>query len=81
MSVVEPQVAALAAEPDVVDQKPEQSFERGFRFWAIFGAILVTTLLVAVESTVTSTALPHIVRELDGRELYVWFVDAYFLTR
>ncbi|KAI1738621.1 major facilitator superfamily domain-containing protein [Xylaria scruposa] len=80
MSVVEPQVAALAAEPDVVDQKPEQSFERGFRFWAIFGAILVTTLLVAVESTVTSTALPHIVRELDGRELYVWFVDAYFLT-
>ncbi|KAI1746686.1 major facilitator superfamily domain-containing protein [Xylaria castorea] len=54
--------------------QPEQSFQRGFRFWAIFGAILVTMLLVAVESTATSTALPYIVRELDGRELYVWFI-------
>ncbi|KAI0467731.1 major facilitator superfamily domain-containing protein [Xylaria cf. heliscus] len=80
MSIAESPAAASSVEADAVEQKPEQSFEKGFRFWAIFGAILVTTLLVAVESTVTSTALPHIVRELDGRELYVWFVDAYFLT-
>lgn len=54
---------------------------RGWRFWAVFSAICFTTMLAAIESTVTSTALPFIVHELDAGELYVWFVNAYFLTR
>lgn len=37
-------------------------------------------MLVAVESTVTSTALPYIAHELAAGDLYVWFVNAYFLT-
>lgn len=54
---------------------------RGWRFWTIFGALCVTTMLNAVESSVTSTALPFIVHELDAGDLYVWFVNAFFLTR
>jgi hypothetical protein len=54
---------------------------KGWRFWAVFPAICVTTMLTAVESTVVSTALPFIVHELDAGDLYVWFVNVYFLTR
>lgn len=60
---------------------PSTTLPKGWRFWAVFSAICFTTLLAAVESTVVSTALPFIARELDAGDLYVWFVNAYFLTR
>ncbi|KAI0379538.1 MFS general substrate transporter [Hypomontagnella monticulosa] len=53
---------------------------RGWRFWAIFLALSVTSLLAAVESTVTSTAMPLIASALDAGELYVWFANAYTLS-
>ncbi|KAK8065229.1 hypothetical protein PG997_011976 [Apiospora hydei] len=51
-----------------------------WRFWVIFLALAITSLLVSVESTVVSTALPSIAGHLDAGENYVWFVNAYFLT-
>ncbi|KAI8627366.1 MFS general substrate transporter [Xylariaceae sp. FL1651] len=68
--------------PSVVvrDANATVSLKKGWRFWAVFSAICFTTLLAAIESTVTSTALPFIVHELDAGDLYVWFVNAYFLT-
>lgn len=69
------QVAAeTEREEDVISTK------KGWRFWAIFPALMLVSLLVAVESTVTSTALPTIVHELNAGHLYIWFVNAYFLT-
>ncbi|KAI1472377.1 MFS general substrate transporter [Daldinia caldariorum] len=62
------------------NNSPSTPLPRGWRFWAVFSAICFTTLLAAVESTVVSTALPVIARELDAGNLYVWFVNAYFLT-
>ncbi|XXH02253.1 hypothetical protein Hte_008622 [Hypoxylon texense] len=53
---------------------------KGWRFWAIFLALAITSLLAAVESTVTSTAMPLIAAALDAGELYVWFVNAYTLS-
>ena len=59
----------------------KENIQYGWRFWAIFPALCVTTLLAAVETTVTSTALPTITQDLNAGELYVWFVNAYLLTR
>ncbi|KAI0109859.1 major facilitator superfamily domain-containing protein [Daldinia grandis] len=56
------------------------SASHGWRFWAIFLALSITSLLSAVESTVTSTAMPVIASALDAGELYVWFVNAYTLS-
>ncbi|POR37782.1 Putative major facilitator superfamily protein [Tolypocladium paradoxum] len=42
-------------------------------------ALAITSLLAAVESTVTSTALPVISDVLDMGELHMWFVNAYFV--
>jgi hypothetical protein len=53
----------------------------GWRFWLIIVSLCAISLLTAVEGTVTATALPTIAHELDSRELYVWFVNAIFLSR
>lgn len=46
----------------------------------ILGAILLTVFLSALDQTVVGTALPRIVTDLSGNELYVWVVTIYLLT-
>lgn len=43
-------------------------------------AMLVAVLLVAIDVTVVSTAMPHIVTELSGLSLYSWVFAIYTLT-
>ncbi|KAI0162088.1 MFS general substrate transporter [Xylariaceae sp. FL1272] len=62
------------------DDVAETGNGRGWRFWVIMVALGITSLSAAVESTVTSTALPLIAEALDAGELYVWFANAYTLT-
>lgn len=59
----------------------ETGLDHGWRYWAVITALSVTALLPAMEGTVVSTALPSIVQDLHGGELYVWVVNSYFLTR
>jgi EmrB/QacA subfamily drug resistance transporter len=46
----------------------------------ILVAILLTMFLSALDQTVVGTALPTIVTDLSGNELYVWVVTIYLLT-
>ncbi len=46
----------------------------------ILGAILLTMFLSALDQTVVGTALPRIVTDLSGNELYVWVVTIYLLA-
>ncbi|HEX7197594.1 MAG TPA: MDR family MFS transporter [Candidatus Limnocylindria bacterium] len=46
----------------------------------ILGAILLTMFLSALDQTVVGTALPRIVTDLSGNQLYVWVVTIYLLT-
>ncbi|TVY17886.1 Efflux pump FUS6 [Lachnellula arida] len=55
--------------------------KRGLRFWLIILALAATGLLSTLEGTIISTALPTIVRDIGGGELYTWAVNGYFLTR
>lgn len=59
----------------------DQPAGRGWKFWMIFIPLCVGTLLAALESTVTSTALPSIVQDLQSGDVYVWFLNGYLLTR
>ncbi len=43
-------------------------------------AVLLTMFLSALDQTVVGTALPRIVTDLAGNELYVWVVTIYLLT-
>src|SRR5712664_1419548 len=46
----------------------------------ILGAILLALFLFALDQTVVGTALPRIVTDLKGNDLYVWAVTIYLLT-
>ena len=46
----------------------------------ILGAILLALFLFALDQTVVGTALPVIVTDLNGNELYTWVVTIYLLT-
>jgi EmrB/QacA subfamily drug resistance transporter len=46
----------------------------------ILGAVLLALFLFALDQTVVGTALPRIVTDLSGNELYVWVVTVYLLT-
>jgi EmrB/QacA subfamily drug resistance transporter len=48
--------------------------------WAVMGAILLTLFLGSLDQTVVGTALPRIVTDLSGNNLYTWVVTAYLLS-
>ncbi|KAF2192167.1 MFS general substrate transporter [Zopfia rhizophila CBS 207.26] len=68
--------------PDGAAKEPpkEEQTKYGMKFYLIIVALSITSLLVALEGTVTSTALPTIVRALGGGSSYVWASTGYFLA-
>ena len=46
----------------------------------ILGAILLALFLGALDQTIVGTALPKIVTDLGGNDLYTWVVTIYLLT-
>jgi len=46
----------------------------------VLGAVLLALLLGALDQTIVGTALPTIVTELRGNDLYTWVVTIYLLT-
>ena len=46
----------------------------------ILGAVLLGIFLAALDQTIVGTALPTIVTELQGNDVYVWAFTAYLLT-
>jgi EmrB/QacA subfamily drug resistance transporter len=64
---------APAADAPAVNLSPRQRLE-------ILGAILLALFLFALDQTVVGTALPRIVTDLHGNNLYTWAVTVYLLT-
>src|ERR1700753_1788909 len=53
---------------------------QGFALFSILAALMLTLLLEALDQTIVGTALPKIVGELQGYDLYTWAVTAYLLA-
>ncbi|MBQ1120300.1 MFS transporter [Streptomyces sp. B15] len=66
-----------AAVPD--DGSPQVSLSPR-RLRLVFGALMLSLLLAALEQTIVATALPKIVGELDGLRQMSWAVTAYLLA-
>lgn len=58
----------------------EGKTQHGWRFWAVFAALVAATLLSALDGSIVATALPTIARSLDAGPSYVWIANIYFLT-
>jgi EmrB/QacA subfamily drug resistance transporter len=69
---------AAAARPAPIDDAPVHVNPRA-RF-EIFGAVLLALFLAALDQTIVGTALPRILTDLSGNELYTWVVTVYLLT-
>jgi len=50
--------------------------EKRLTFWAL----MIVFLLSALDQTIVSTAMPTIIRELDGLNLYAWVTTSYLLS-
>ncbi len=44
-------------------------------------AVIVANFMIAIEATIVSTAMPQIVGELGGLQLYSWVFAAFLLTQ
>lgn len=63
----------VGADERAAHLSPREKFE-------ILGAILLAPFLCALDQTVVGTALPVIVTDLHGNNLYTWVVTVYLLT-
>jgi hypothetical protein len=61
-------------------KKAQPSPPKSFGFFAIIIAVCFSGLLTALETTITSTALPTIIAVLGGTDLFIWVVNGYYLT-
>ena len=68
----------MTSEPQAHDRAPIELPHR-VRL-EILGAVLLGIFLAALDQTIVGTALPVIVSELEGNDVYVWAFTAYLLT-
>jgi EmrB/QacA subfamily drug resistance transporter len=68
----------VAEEPTLADD-PALGLDRRAKF-EILGAVMLALFLGALDQTVVGTALPRIVTDLGGNDLYTWVVTIYLLT-
>ena len=64
------QAAATLEAPEPTQQ------QRRMTFWAL----MIVFLLSALDQTIVSTAMPRIVQELKGLDVYAWVTTTYLLT-
>lgn len=48
--------------------------------WLVMTSIVLAVLISSMDTTITNTTVPHIVKELGGFELYAWNFAAYMIT-
>ena len=63
-------------------ERPAQTTNRitGSKRWWALSAVLLTMFFSSLDQTVVSTAIPTIVSELHGFDIYAWLVTAYMMA-
>src|ERR1700722_13952862 len=47
----------------------------------VLAAVMASNFMIAIEATIVSTAMPGIVAQLGGLQLYSWVFSAFLLTQ
>ena len=71
---------ALHADPTTVDLPAEVPTLAPRTVRWILASLMLVSLLAALDSTVVATALPQIVSDLHGSDVYTWVFTVYLLT-
>lgn len=70
--------SAPAAEAE--SDEPASQPGYGWRFYVVFAALVLATLLSALDGAIVAVALPTISASLGTGPDYVWVANVYFLT-
>lgn len=65
-----------SAPHDLPHRREPTAEEKRLTFWAL----MIVFLLSALDQTIVSTAMPTIIQQLNGLELYAWVTTSYLLT-
>jgi len=65
-----------SAPHDLLDRREPTADEKRLTFWAL----MIVFLLSALDQTIVSTAMPTIIQQLNGLELYAWVTTSYLLA-
>ena len=68
-----------AAQPATPAPDATFAIDRRARF-EILGAVMLALFLAALDQTIVGTAMPRILTDLHGTQLYTWVVTVYLLT-
>lgn len=71
---------AVSEEAQTPDEPTTTDSKKGLQLWLILAALSFTSLLTSLEATITSTALPSIIADLGGGEVFIWTANGYFLA-
>ncbi|KAK5046060.1 hypothetical protein LTR84_008517 [Exophiala bonariae] len=70
----------VSREAETSKESTTTNSKKGLQFWLILVALSFTSLLTSLEATITSTALPSIIADLGGGDLFIWTANGYFLA-
>ncbi|KAK8880089.1 major facilitator superfamily domain-containing protein [Apiospora arundinis] len=67
----------VEAEPNVDEPA---SFQHTWRIWTVFLVLCMLSFMASIDSTVITTSLPTITREIGGAGQYVWIANSYLFA-
>ncbi|KAJ5882510.1 uncharacterized protein N7529_001182 [Penicillium soppii] len=62
------------------EKTPANQREIQWRFWSIFAALCLLSLIASIDVSIVTTALPTITRAIGGELQYVWIANSYPLA-
>ena len=68
------------AQSEAVDPPQQPSTKHSWRFWLIFLSLCLTSFASALDSTIVTTALPTITKQIGGQERNVWIANCFVFS-
>lgn len=57
-----------------------ESFQHSWRIWTIFLILCMLSFMASIDSTIITTSLPTVTREIGGAGQYVWIANSYLFA-
>lgn len=80
-----PEIPLMAVLPSIDEDETakiirHETFKPTLAFWLIFLVLGFVALLSALEASAIAIALPRIVTDLHGEEVFIWYITGYLIT-
>ncbi|KAF3058319.1 putative transporter C3H1.06c [Daldinia childiae] len=72
-----PKIHVVIQKPETDELAGEEEFKASWRLWVIIIVIMVLSLTSGLDSTIITTSLPTIARDIGGARQYVWIANIF----